>query len=577
MKDHKNMKITAVIEASRISNHFPNRYDLLVKEKSILDIILERLIRSDRISDIVLSTSDQKQDDILVDWAKKNSIKVSRKAYDDLIGRFYNAALAGRADLYVRISGSSPLISPCEIDTLVDEHLKKNVLYSYYEHYKGLILGLGCEVVAFRAVEKISKEEKGYARKVGISYLKEILNKDEIYVKNYKTIRPKYRVNMAVENDMVLLEQILEVEDNTDYLKIIKFLDAHPRLVHLASQAIAPVKEIGLEKIMLFPDKIEIFNRINIDQEKMDTSYPVSVELSLTNRCNLNCGWCSDAGIRKKAMVDLDFKVLKQLIDDLKENGCKGVVIEGGGEPTLYEKFNDVVQYIHDQGMSIGLFTNGVLLPYKDIIDHFSWIRISLDACSKDNYKKLKGIDKFNQVLENAHIIADHNAVCGIGYVVTRDNIDNLDSLVMTLRSLDVNYIQFRPVIDHPELSVKDDLEYLLKYSNEKFSVLTDAMNENRIKGNANCPCIAHSLNSVITADGDVYLCGRLNIHPNWKPIGNLYKNTFKEIWLGKERKEQILKVIDPEFCKANCPECKLTKYNVLFNKLGKMMTVDFI
>ena len=86
---------------------------------------------------------------------------------------------------------------------------------------------------------------------------------------------------------------------------------------------------------------------------------------------------------------------MKKLFKDLSANGTTGVVIEGGGEPTLYNKFNDVVSYIKDLGLSIGLITNGVRMQYEQHLDKFDWIRISLDATDKNQFFEGKKRDLF--------------------------------------------------------------------------------------------------------------------------------------------------------------------------------------
>ncbi|HPG30596.1 MAG TPA: radical SAM protein, partial [bacterium] len=142
--------------------------------------------------------------------------------------------------------------------------------------------------------------------------------------------------------------------------------------------------EIGLNKIMLFPEKIK--ELLNVSEEKNDLSYPISVELSLTNICNQNCVWCSDYELRNRLPGVLKKEIVFKLIDDLKSGGTKGITIEGGGEPTLHPDFCEIVEYIVKSGMSVGMITNGTNLNYGNLIDKFEWIRVSLDASDREEY-----------------------------------------------------------------------------------------------------------------------------------------------------------------------------------------------
>ncbi|HOK41854.1 MAG TPA: radical SAM protein [bacterium] len=333
--------------------------------------------------------------------------------------------------------------------------------------------------------------------------------------------------------------------------------------------------EIGLNKILLFPDKLKAL--LNSNEDNPDFLYPISVELSLTNECNQKCIWCSDYELRNRLPGTLKKEVIFNLVDDLKIGGTKGITIEGGGEPTLHPDFIEIINYIYDKGLGVGLITNGVILNYEDILHKFDWIRISLDAANSNEYKKLKGTNNFDTVINNIKKIAQKTNVCGIGYIITQDNINHLEELTIILKEIGVKYIHFRPVIDNPDLYIETNLDYLKHFENKDFSIIADALQENKVRGNNGVPCYANSLVSIISASGDVFICGRLNVYEWLKPIGNINNQKFKDIWNGEERIKQIRKVLDNKFCNRYCPECRITKYNILIDKLKKIKTKNFI
>jgi radical SAM protein with 4Fe4S-binding SPASM domain len=239
------------------------------------------------------------------------------------------------------------------------------------------------------------------------------------------------------------------------------------------------------------------------------------------------------------------------------------------------------VKKIKELGLGLGLITNGYLTPYINNLNDFEWIRFSLDAAGREQYKSLKGVDGFDRVINNLLSIASakHNASLGVGYVVTNRNDDlvQLEQLVLFLRKIGADYIQFRPVVDHPELFSEVKLDFLKKYETADFSVNIAAMTDNQVAGNSGLPCLAHSLSTVITADGGVYLCGRLNRFDTWHPLGNLRDQTFHEIWTGEKRRQQVRMVSQAEFCQAHCPQCRMTKYNRLLNDIERVKTRNFI
>ena len=54
-------------------------------------------------------------------------------------------------------------------------------------------------------------------------------------------------------------------------------------------------------------------------------------------------------------------------------------------------------------------------------------------------------------------------------------------------------------------------------------------------------------------------------------------EKSFSEIWNGEERRKQLEMILDAQFCEKNCPQCRVTKFNVLFNKLYAIKSTHFI
>ncbi|MDR2387174.1 MAG: radical SAM protein [Deltaproteobacteria bacterium] len=349
---------------------------------------------------------------------------------------------------------------------------------------------------------------------------------------------------------------------------------------------VRPPDEIGLEKILLFPEK---FPALELNLRGVDHLYPVSVELSLTSRCNLSCLWCCDLESRALCPDRIDLNDLDSLFGDLAQGGTKGVTIEGGGEPTLWPHFVEGTKLARAHGLSVGLITNGTnLFPQgreEDFYSNFQWIRLSLDAPEAELYKKLKGYDGFDILLDSLSKLAKIKSrpVLGVGYVLTCLNDDPaaLRRLALRLRERGADYLHLRPVVDHDELVSHRDpriiLDHLRDLETSKFTINAKALIDNQVFGNDGLPCLAHSLSTVITADGSVFLCGRLNDDPVTGSMGNIKNDYFKDIWAGEKRREQVALSAQGQYCLENCPQCRMTKYNRLLHNLKRVKTPDFI
>lgn len=201
-----------------------------------------------------------------------------------------------------------------------------------------------------------------------------------------------------------------------------------------------------------------------------------------------------------------------------------------------------------------------------------------MDASTAEEYLNLKGVDCFERVITNIAHYAQYCNTVGVGYVVTNQNISEIESLVMRLREIGASYIQLRPVVDCEKLYPQDvDLNFLKFYQNHSFGVIVDGMKENAEMGKHGLPCITNSITSIISGDGSVYLCGRLNIYSWLEPIGNINQQSFYDIWNGEERNVQMAMVRDASFCQQNCPQCRVSKFNELFARINNINSKHFI
>jgi MoaA/NifB/PqqE/SkfB family radical SAM enzyme len=104
---------------------------------------------------------------------------------------------------------------------------------------------------------------------------------------------------------------------------------------------------------------------------------PVHVQFMPTNRCNLNCSFCSCA--KRDRGLEMTADDADSLAASLKRLGTQSVTITGGGEPLMHPRINDIVDSFYRSAIEVGLVTNGLLLgrlsPYA--LNSLTWCRIS--------------------------------------------------------------------------------------------------------------------------------------------------------------------------------------------------------
>lgn len=214
--------------------------------------------------------------------------------------------------------------------------------------------------------------------------------------------------------------------------------------------------------------------------------YQASFEI--TNICNMNCAHCCN----RSSCVShggLPINDIKDLIDDLYSIHTKSFYITGG-EPTLYPKFAEVIEYINSKGLQTIIATNGFNLePYIDSIDRFVskevGVFISLDGIDKvhDDFRGKRG--SFVKAIESIRLLSKRGIPVRISTVLWKGNIKQIEELIYLAKTNGAYQIHFTILVNAGRAKENDidipfesytqliiQLQDLSnKYSNEKFIV----------------------------------------------------------------------------------------------------------
>jgi spore coat polysaccharide biosynthesis protein SpsF len=124
------MIINAFLQARFSSTRLPGKVLKVLAGKTMLEHQIERLKRSKTINTIVVLTSLDKSDDAIERICKKNHIHCFRGELNDVLSRFTAALAVYPCDNVVRITGDCPLLDWNVVDSIINEHLEKNVDYT---------------------------------------------------------------------------------------------------------------------------------------------------------------------------------------------------------------------------------------------------------------------------------------------------------------------------------------------------------------------------------------------------------------------------------------------------------------
>lgn len=124
------MKILAIIQARLGSSRLPRKVFLDLEGRSVLERVLDRVRASKNIDTVIVATTDLEEDLEIAQLCGKARVAVYRGSCEDVLDRYYKAALLYKPDHIVRVTADCPILDPKVIDSVVERHLRGGADYT---------------------------------------------------------------------------------------------------------------------------------------------------------------------------------------------------------------------------------------------------------------------------------------------------------------------------------------------------------------------------------------------------------------------------------------------------------------
>ena len=120
------MKIVAIIQARMSSQRLPGKSLMDIQGQALLGHVIDRARASATVDEVMLATTVEPVDAALEDYARLKGVGTYRGSVQDVLDRFYQAALVAKADVVVRVTADDPFKDPDVVDRVVrrllDDH-----------------------------------------------------------------------------------------------------------------------------------------------------------------------------------------------------------------------------------------------------------------------------------------------------------------------------------------------------------------------------------------------------------------------------------------------------------------------
>ena len=168
------MKVVAVVQARMGSTRLPDKVMKRINGVPMIELLLKRLSRSQKVDEIVLATSVDQRNQSLVEHVTSLGFRCFRGSEDDVLGRFCLAAQEASADVVVRITGDCPLVDPALVDQAILGYQANDVDYFSNVVPPTYPDGLDIEVFSAKALLRANQEtQEAFDREHVTPYLRQ--------------------------------------------------------------------------------------------------------------------------------------------------------------------------------------------------------------------------------------------------------------------------------------------------------------------------------------------------------------------------------------------------------------------
>lgn len=114
------MKFLAIIQARCGSRRLPSKVLKDIEGKSAIERMLERISKSEKVDEIIVATTINKEDIPIVNLVSNLGYRVFTGSSDDVLDRYYQAAKLLKPEYVIRLTADCPLFDWRILDEAID-------------------------------------------------------------------------------------------------------------------------------------------------------------------------------------------------------------------------------------------------------------------------------------------------------------------------------------------------------------------------------------------------------------------------------------------------------------------------
>jgi SynChlorMet cassette radical SAM/SPASM protein ScmE len=160
---------------------------------------------------------------------------------------------------------------------------------------------------------------------------------------------------------------------------------------------------------------------------------PKSVDIEITNRCNLRCKYCSHFTSAGDVDQDLSTEEWLRFFEELNRCAVMDVCLQGG-EPFVRDDFKALVEGIVSNRMRFSILSNGTLIT-DDMAEFLAStgrcnsVQVSIDGSVDTTHDAFRGKGNFFKAVSGLKSLIKHNLPATVRVTIHRKNVRELEAI----------------------------------------------------------------------------------------------------------------------------------------------------
>ena len=208
------MKLVSIIQARMNSTRLPGKVLMKVDGKPMIGYLTERLKKIKKIDEIVISTTNNKKDNSLISYCKKNNLSYFRGSEKNVLKRVYQTAKFYKADIILFITGDCPIIDIKIINKYLNYFIRHKKKFDYVGNafLRSYPDGMDMHIFHFKTLKKNYEiSEKNLEKEHVTLGIKNHPKKFKI--KNFKAPKnlfwPELGLTLDEREDFILIKKLI--------------------------------------------------------------------------------------------------------------------------------------------------------------------------------------------------------------------------------------------------------------------------------------------------------------------------------------------------------------------------------